>query len=303
MRKMISWGLLLAGGLAINTYAQEPENPADGKTPEKAKYVPKDKIITAEYQLSNSRIEKINELLQKYYEQRKNLESQSVVNDLKQEIQQIVPLVPSKKPDNRTPNEIVASLKKEVDNNFKMNPETIRKHALAEAAKKYPLASKNQQVKVFYRDSGRIYSFSGRFYGYGLGKKSVKLNSKTISMFNMVDESKSLFDKQLNTKLRNAYADEKVREYLKKRLSYTDLLYTRKKQQIQERNEKLGYILHDGKWITAESILNLQLPDMIKKSKERDEKERLAKEAAEKAKSEAGGEEKKKDKDEEEDEY
>ena len=303
MRKAISWGLLLAGGLAINIYAQEPENPAaaDGKTPEKPKYVPKDKIITEEYQLSNARIEKINELLQKYYDQHKNLESQSVINDLKQEIQQIVPLIPSKKPDTRTPNEIVASLKKDVDSNFKMNPETIRKHALADAAKKYPLASKNQEVKVFYRDGGRIYSFTGRFYGYGLGKKSVKLNSKTISMFNMIDESKSLFDKTLNTKQRNAYADEKVQEYLKRRLSYADLLYTRKKKQIQEKNEKLGYILHNGKWVTAESILNAQLPEMIKKSKERDEKERLAKEAAEKAKAEAGGENKKKE--EEEDDY
>ena len=87
---------------------------------------------------------------------------------------------------------------------------------------------------------------------------------------------------------------------MKKRLSYADLLYTRKKKKIQEKNEKLGYILHDSKWVTAEFILNLKLPDMIKQYKERAEKERLAKEAAEKAKQEAGGE-KKKSEDEDED--
>lgn len=302
MRKTLSWGLLLAGGLAISIYAQEPENPGAAKEPEKNKYVPKDKIITIEYQLSNARVEKITALLNKYYDQHKNLESQSVINDLKQEIQQIVPLVPAKKPDNRTPNEIVASLKKDVDSNFKMNPETIRKHAMAEAAEKYPLARKNQEVKVLYRDGGRIYSYTGHYYGHSLGNKGVRLNSKTISMFNMLTESKSLFDKKLNAEMRNAYADKKVKEYLKKRLSYADLLYNRKKKQIQERNEKLGYILHDGKWVTAESILNLQLPGVIRKYKERAEKERLAREAAEKAKREAGGEEKKKS-DEEEDDY
>lgn len=303
MRKTLSWGLLLAGGLAISIYAQEPGNPGEQKEPEKPKYVPKDKIVTIEYQLSNARVEKITALLNKYYDQHKNLESQSVISDLKQEIQQIVPLVPAKKPDNRTPNEIVASLKKDVDSNFKMNPETIRKHAMAEAAEKYPMAKKNQEVKVFYKDGGRIYSFTGRYYGHSLGNKGVRLNSKTISMFSMLDESKSLFDKKLNTEMRNAYADKKVREYLQKRLSYTDLLYSRKKKQIQERNEKLGYILHDGKWVTAETILNLQLPEIIRKSKERAEKERLAKEAAEKAKQEAGGGEEKKKSDDEDDDY
>ena len=85
MRKAIAWGLLLAGGLAVNIYAQEPENPnpAEQKAPEKPKYVPKDKIIAEEYQLSNTRIEKINALVQKYYDERKNLESPSVINDLK----------------------------------------------------------------------------------------------------------------------------------------------------------------------------------------------------------------------------
>ena len=52
MRKTISWGLLLAGGLAINICAQEPENPAEKKEPEKPKYVPKDKIVAVEYQVS-----------------------------------------------------------------------------------------------------------------------------------------------------------------------------------------------------------------------------------------------------------
>ena len=302
MRKAIAWGLLLAGGLAVNIYAQEPENPnpAEQKAPEKPKYVPKDKIIAEEYQLSNTRIEKINALVQKYYNERKNLESPSVINDLKQEIQQIVPLVPAKKADNRTPDEIVDSLKQDVENNFKMNPETIRKHAMAEAAEKYPLAKKNQEVKVLYRDGRSIYSYTGHFYGYSYGKKGVKLNSKTISLFNMLDDSKAMFDKKLNAEKRTAYADAKVREYMKKRLSYADLLYTRKKKKIQEKNEKLGYILHDSKWVTAEFILNLKLPDMIKQYKERAEKERLAKEAAEKAKQEAGGE-KKKSEDEDED--
>lgn len=303
MRKTISWGLLLASGLAINICAQEPENPGEQKAPEKPRYVPKDRIVAIEYQVSNARVEKITALLKKYYDQHKNLESQSVIGDLKQEIQQIVPLVPAQKADNRTPNEIADSLKKDVDNNFKMNPETIRKLAMSEAAKKYPMAKKNQEVKVLYRDGGRIYSFTGHYYGPSLGNKGVRLNSKTISMFNMLEESKSLFDKKLNTEMRNAYADKKVREYLKKRLSYFDLLYTRKKKMIQEKNEKLGYILHDGKWVTAEVILNLQLPEMIRLSKERAEKERLAKEAAEKAKQEAGGGEEKKKSDDEDDDY
>ena len=304
MRRFTTLGLLAASVFCASVFAQEPENPNGEQKQEEKKYVPKDRIISLEHKVSNDRIDKIEALLQKYYDERKDLENSGVVGDLRREIQEFVPVAPGKKADTRSLIAIKDSLKNQVDKKFP-DYDAFKKSAEAEAAKKFPLAERNQPVKVFYKRGRRIYSFSGNFYGFGYGgRQSITLNSTKIPWFELLPESKAMFDKKINAELRKQYVDEKLAIYNRQRQNYSEKLFAEEFAKIRKANEKLGYIYQNGQWVTAEMILKQKLPDKIRLAKARAEKERLEKEAREKAKREAGGNnpdgEKKKDDDEDE---
>lgn len=290
MRRFTTLSLLTSAVLCGSVFAQEPENPnGEQKQEEKPKYVPKDKITSQEYKISNERIDKIQALLQKYYDQRKDLGNSSVIGDLRRDIQAFVPVAPAKKADTRSLIAIRDSLKGEVDKKFP-DQDKLKKTAEAEAVKKYPLAERNQEVKVYYKRGRRIYSVSGRYYGFGYGGKSITLSPrKNIPWFELQPESKALFDQKINAELRKKYVDEKLAVYNRQRLNYSEKLFAAEFAKIRKANEQLGYIYQNGQWVTAEMILKQKLPEMIRLAKARAEKERLEREAREKAKREAGG--------------
>ena len=289
MRRFTTLSLLASAVLCGSVFAQEPENPnGEQKQEEKPKYVPKDKITSQEYKISNERIDKIQALLQKYYDQRKDLGNSSVIGDLRRDIQAFVPVTPEKKADSRSLISIKDSLKDQVDRKFP-DGDKLKKTAEAEAVKQFPLAKRNQEVKVHYKRGRTIYSVTGHYYGLGYGGKSIKLNSRSISMFDLLPESKSLFDKKINAEMRKKYVDDKLAIYNRQRLNYSEKLFAAEFAKIRKANEKLGYIYQNGQWVTAEMILKQKLPEKIRLAKERAEKERLEKEANEKAKREAGG--------------
>ena len=304
MRRFATLSLLAAAGMFCSVFAQEPDDPNTQKEQQKTKYVPRDRITSAEHKISNERIDKILELLQKYYDDRKDLEDPAVINDLKRDMQAFVPAVPAKKADTRSLIAIKDSIQVQVDKKFS-DKDKLQKRATAEAEKKYPMVSTNQQVKVFYKRGRSTYSASGRFYGFGLGGKSIKINSRTISFYDLLPESKAMFDKKINAGLREEYVKKQLSDYRQERLRYSEKLFAQEYAKIRKANEKLGYIYQNGSWVTAEMILKQYLPEKIRLAKERAEKERLEKEAKEKAKREAGGNaegEQKKDEEEEGDE-
>ena len=152
------------------------------------------------------------------------------------------------------------------------------------------MAERNQEVKVYYKRGRRIYSVTGRYYGFGYGGKSITLSPRrNIPWFELQPESKALFDKKINAELRQKFVDEKIAVYNRQRLNYSEKLFAEEFAKIRKANEKLGYIYQNGQWVTAEMVLKQKLPEKIRLAKERAEKERLEKEAREKAKREAGG--------------
>ncbi len=291
MRRIIALGIVLAINTVSLCFAQE-EMPGDqngNKEPKKPKYIPKDRIISSEYKVSQDRIKRIQAIVQKYYDRHANLQSGDTMNDIRNEIKKFVPLIPAKKPDTRTLEAIQASLVGKVNGKYTVTPEQIRKNTIAEAEKKYPLAKRNEVVKVYYKRGRSIMAVSGHFYGFGLGGKSVRLNSRNIPVFDMMPESKALFDPKFNAEMRTNYVNEKVQEYLKNRQKYSETLFAAEYAKVRSSNEKLGYIYQGQKWVTAESVLKGIMPAMIQKAKIRAEKERIEREAREKAKREAEG--------------
>ena len=288
MQRMIFWVLLAIIGAAYSIHAQEPGKSAD-KTAEKPKYIPKDRITSSEYKLSNSRVEQIHAVIQKYYDRRADLESSDTLSSIKSEIQNFVPLTPAEKPDMRSLFAIKDSLASRVNQKYGKSQEEIKKEAAAEAAKKFPMAKRNEEVKLYYQRGRSTLSLKGHFYGFGYGGKSVKLDSRNIPVFDLLPESKALFDKNANAELRKIFVEEKLQEYNRAKLNYSEQLFRKEYTGIRAKNEKLGYIYQNNNWETAETVMKIHLEEMIKKAKLREEKERLEKEAREKARRDAGG--------------
>ena len=290
MRRLIALGIILAAGAFLTAGAQEnPGEDGNPKAPQKPKYVPKDRITSTEYKLSNERIARIKAVVKKYYDRHANLESGDVRKEIRNEIQKFVPVKPTQKPDNRPLFAIRDSLNGKVNQKYGLTAEQIRKSSEKEAEKKYPLAKRNEEVKVYYKRGRSILSVSGHFYGFGLGGKSVKLNSRNVPVFDMLPESKALFDQKFNAEMRKAFIDEKVQNYMKERQQYSESLFAVEYAKIRRNNEKLGYIYQGSSWEPAEKVLNATLAEWVKKAKIRAELERLEREAKEKAKREAGG--------------
>ena len=144
-------------------------------------------------------------------------------------------------------------------------------------------------MKVFFRRGRRINVISGTFYGFGLGGKTIRVNSNNIPVFDLTTESKALFDREANIAFKRDHVEKLVKAYQMDRRRYADQLYNQEKAKIREFNEKLGYIYYKDKWVPAETVLKDLLKDTIKEAKERDEREKREREEQEKKNSENGG--------------
>ena len=285
MKKFFPLNLLLVLGFsALLCSAQEQKD----KDAPKPKYVPKDKIVAVELKVSTDRIEIIQAVLKKYFDKHADLESKETQEDIMKDIHEKIP-ASSKPADTRSPLAIQQTTESKVAAKFPKDLDQVRKEAEIEAGKKYPLAKKNDTLKVYYRRGGRVLAVSGKFYGYGLGGKTVRINSANIPVFDLMPESKALFDRESNAVHKRDFIKKQVRDYQMDRRRYADQLYNEEKTRIRQNNEKLGYIYYKDKWATAETVMRDHLKEMIKLAKERDEREKREKEEKEKNQQENGG--------------
>ena len=176
MRRFISLTLLLAAGMVYAQDAQE-NSPAD---PKKEKYVPKDRITSPEFNVSNQRIDAIHAVVQKYYDQHAKFDNPDVLAQIKEDVQKIVPVSPAKKADNRTMFKIREDIQPQVDKKFPGSTEDIRRAADEEAVKKYPMVKRGDIVTLYYKRGRTTNKVQGHYYGLGIGGKSVRINSTHI---------------------------------------------------------------------------------------------------------------------------
>ena len=225
MKRLFPLNLLLALGFsAFMCGAQEPKD----KDAQKPKRVAKDKITAVELKVSVARIEIIQSVLKKYYDKHVDLESKETQEDIMKDIQEKIP-VPSKPADNRSPLAIQQSTESKVAAKFPKGLDQVRKEAEIEAEKKFPLVKKNDPIKVYYRRGGRMMAASGRFSGYGLGGKTIRINSTNIPIFDLTPESKAMFDREANASHKREFIQKQVREYQMDRRRYADQLYNEEK--------------------------------------------------------------------------
>ena len=226
--------------------------------------------------VSKQRIGIIRSIIKKYYDKQVDFESKETQDDIRKEVLEKLP-VPSKPADSQIPLAAMQSISNKIKVKFNKDDESVRKTAEAEAEKKYPFAKKNQPVKVLYRRWGRVQAISGNFYGYGPGGKTIRLNSQIIPFIDLLEESRTLFDRDFNTAQRQAYVKKQVEDYRTARREYLEQLNTAEYNKLCEYNEKLGYILYNGQWYSSDNLWPICLKVHIQQEKARAERDELEK--------------------------
>lgn len=249
---------------------------------------PKARSVTiytqSEFKLSQERMKIIDEVLDNAISRNLDITKPATLKLIENEIARKMPLVPKAPISNKSHSQFAAEAKKLVRDNATSAVEltALRATAEKEAAEKYPLEKPRAKVKFEYKKGPYIEKVEGTFYG--AFDRYIQIDGKRISYVDLPEELRARFDRKFNAEKRQAYVDQKLREWegkkaLEEQEKFTELLAG---QDLL--NEKNGYIYdkNQKQWITAKEYLQSQLPAAITKYqaylKKQQEKEREAKE-------------------------
>ena len=272
MRKMLkiycsALAVFFAGGVI---FAQVPTDGNEKKVVPKR--VPRGRINSPEYKISNLRIEKIRSVIKSKYDQKVKMTDPAVRKSIEEEIGRLVPLRPRVKPDPRTYLDVKKALEEKINAKFPADIKVLRKKAEEEFAAKNPMVKRNSQVTVHYKRGSRIYRFSGRYYGFGLGGTTIRINSRNIPLVDLTEDSLRMFDLKFYKMEQQKYADAAVRRYLRAKNTYADKIINEEYAKVRKKNEQLGYILRNG-WEPAKNIVDEYYNEMLELYKIREEEE------------------------------
>lgn len=238
------------------------QNPNEKEEKIIVRRVPRSRINSPEYKVSNYRIDQIRTLLKGKYDQRVNLNDPNVRKRIEAEINRLVPLLPKTKPDTRTYLDIKKTLESKIDAAFPGDLKALKQKAEKEFDAKNPLAKRNSRVTVRYKRGSKVYRFSGYYYGRGLGGNTIRINSRNIPVVDLVEESMMQFDPKYHAAQKEKYASEAVRQYLRQKNAYASKLINAEYAKVRTKNERLGYILRNG-WEPAKNIVDDYYAEMV----------------------------------------
>ncbi len=291
-RRLLLMLLIAAAGSPMHFFGQGSDLPGGpGREGEeqkgKKKFVPKERILSEEYKVSEDRIQKIGEIVRKYFDNRADLNDEGVKSSIFAEIGKIVPMKPSQPADTRALPSIKESQRSRVEEKFSKSAEQIKKEAIAECDTKFAMVKLRDKVVVYYTRGNETLRVDGTFYGFGGG--SLRINSRYIPIYDLTPDTRVKFDKKYNDAAREEFVESSVRNYLAERLDYSEKLFAEEYKKIRQNNEKLGYILRKQDWITAQTVADEFLKEFQQEAKARAEKEAAEKAVREKTKRDAGG--------------
>lgn len=259
---MLKSHVIVFGGVFLAALSVCAQNPAGNEERPRVHRILKSRINTPEYKVSNLRIDKIKSILKSKYDQRVKLPDPAVRKSIEAEVGRLMPLVPKEKPDSRTMLDVKKALQSRINAKYPADLGDLRKKAEKEFDRKNPLIKRNSDVTVQYRRGNRIYRYSGRYYGPGLGGNTIRINSRNIPVVDLMEESLRQFDPHYHAAERTKYANEVVKKYLIEKNRYANNLIKAEYTKVRKNNEQRGYILRNG-WEPAKNILNDYYKEML----------------------------------------
>ena len=199
---LILSGTLVPAGLDA---APAKKAAAEKKAPAEKKASSIDSATDAKYdQMCEERRQKIAGIVAEFIAKRKDIANPKVVEEIEGKIKQFMPVVPAKEVQAKS----LQTLNDEAEElanrkyNQKFEDDLLEKAAQL-AAKKYPLAEKNTQVKITYRQGPFEYNVSGIYYGSD--NRTLQINDKKISLVDLAKEQRLLYDVKYNQEFRTKY--------------------------------------------------------------------------------------------------
>lgn len=150
----------------------------------------------------------------------------------------------SGKPLNLTQADARKMVREKVMEKYPESDEDLEKKYKKEAEKKFPTVKEGDIVTVRYVIGRKRFTYKGKFYGFGLGGKSIRINSRNISVRDLVDGEISKFRDKVSKGKRKNYVDGKLEEYRRQKvgceIEEANKLFLEK---IAE-NDKHGFIFY-----------------------------------------------------------
>jgi hypothetical protein len=212
-------------------------------------------VDAATSEVSKIRIRKIAGIIRRYTNANEKLSDPYVKEAIFDEVNKDYTLEPEEKPNEKSIKEIAKDVRKKVGKRFPNSIKTIKAKTIAEADKKFKMAEKLDFVTIRVQKGRNSYAVTGIFYGHGIGGKSVRIGDNVpIAFFDLLPQSRAMFDKAFAESEKNSYIDEKVRNYYRKKGNYANILFAEIRKKITSENEKLGYIYAWDKWRTPKNV-------------------------------------------------
>jgi len=167
-----------------------------------------------------------------------------------------------------------------------LNIGRLRKSALKQANKKYPLTEEelkeqyqkraedlyqalplNSTVTITYKQGLSLKTITGRYFGLTYYNDGVKIENTIIPIFDMSDSDKSKFDTKLRDLRKKQYVQNQIETYQEEKKSFADSIIREKAEEVVKTNEKNGFINAWSKWRTPEDVTNIIITYVIDKER------------------------------------
>lgn len=245
------------------------------------------KVSAETESVSTIRLKKIQKLVDSYAETGKDITSPAVKKNIYKDISTFLTLKPDIKVDARTNEAIAKEVRTAVEKSFPDDIKSLRKRVEEEASKKFKMANLLDNVHVEYQRGTKFYTVSGTFYNYG--GNSIRVGDRIIAIFDLMPESRAMFDKEYCNIEKEKFISKKLNDYQQKKIEYSTNLSRKIKDDIIQNNENAGYIYILGNWKTPLEVADIYIKsaEVAYPSKKAKQKEVAAVEETEEKKKEA----------------
>lgn len=227
-------------------------------------------VAAVSSEVSKMRIKKITDIIRRYTNANEKLSDPYVRDAILDEVDKEFTLEPEENPNETSVKDIAKEVRGKVNKRFPDSIQGIKDKATKEADKKYKMAEKLDPVTVYGQKGKKSFKVSGIFYGFGVGGKSVRVgDNRPIAFFDLNPTSRAMFDKAYCEREKKNFIDERVRNYYRKKGSYSNTLFAEIREKITAENEALGYIYAWDKWRTPKNVSEY-LIERIKQKQEAD---------------------------------
>ena len=207
--------------------------------------------------VSTVRLKKIQRIIDSYAESGKDITSPSVKKSIYKDIAASLTLQPDIKIDARTMDDISKEVRSAVEKNFPGDIRALRKKIEAEAKAKFKMANLLDNVYVEYQRGAKYYTASGIFYNYG--GNSIRVGDRIIAIFDLMPESRAMFDKEYCRFEKDKYISSKLNDYQQKKMEFSTSLSRKIREDIARCNEDAGYIYILGSWKNPKEVAEIYI--------------------------------------------